>query len=306
MKSGSLGYLTKEGFRNLRVNKLMSFASIIVLFSCMFMMGFAYMVFENINSLVDNIEKENVILVYIEDDADPGEEAALQTQLNSLDNVDSVEYISKVDAYNEILDDMGDAGEYLKEIDENPLPNACKVTVKDMSLFAQTVKDIQKLDNVLRTRENNDLAKKLEVARRSITIISAVIVALLFIVSLFIISNTIRITMYSRRLEISIMKSVGATNRFIRWPFMIEGILLGVISGIISLGILWVLYEVATRYISNVSGLLTTGALVDFKAYALYIFAAFMLLGIFTGIFGSAGSIRKYLRERKFVELDEL
>lgn len=306
MKTGSIGYLTKEGFRNLKVNKLMSMASITVLFSCMFLMGFAYMVFVNIGSLVSDIESENVIMVYIEDDADSVEVVNLNTAIMEVENVESCTFVGRDEAYEAILNDMGEASDYLRGLDENPLPDAYKVTVKDMKQFDSTVAKIQILDNVMRTRENSDLAGKLSAMRNAVSYVSIGIIFLLLIVSLFIISNTIKITMFSRRLEISIMKSVGATNAFIRWPFMVEGMLLGIISGIVSLFTFWGLYEVAVRYLARVSGIFSSGSLVDIKDHLLYILAAFMIIGVFSGVFGSANSIRKYLKERKFVDLEEL
>lgn len=303
-KSLNLGYLTKEGFRNLRVNKLMSFASITVLFSCMFLMGLAFMIFENINSFVENIESENVIMVYIEDDTDAVEVINLKTAIMETDNVASCTFVAKGDAYEEILSDMGEVSTYLRELDENPLPDAYRVTVSDMSRFSDTVTEIRAIDNVLRTRENSDLAGKLSLVKRSVSYVSVVIIGLLLLVSLFIISNTIKMTMYSRRLEISIMKSVGATNRFIRWPFMVEGVLIGIISGVLALGAVWGLYELAIKYLSSMAGFFTDSA-VDFKDYVFYLLAAFVALGIITGVFGSMNSIRKYLKERKFVELED-
>lgn len=304
-RNGSLGYLTKEGVRNLKVNKLMSVASVTVLFSCMFLMGLAFMLFVNIDALVEDIESENVIMVYIVDSADSVDVVNLNSQIMELPNVDTCSFVGKDDAYQTILEDMGDVSDYLRELDENPLPDAYKVTVKDMAQFRSTVAEIQALDNVMRTRENSDLAGKLDLARNTVTYVSVAIIALLLIVSVFIISNTIKITMFSRRLEISIMKSVGATNAFIRWPFMVEGTLLGVISGVISLGAVWGGYELAMKYLASITALLSGGG-VDIKGYLLYLFAAFMAMGVFTGLFGSAASIRKYLKERRFVELEDV
>lgn len=298
----SLGYLTKEGFRNLRVNKLMTFASITVLFSSMFLMGIAFMIYTNIEAMVAGIEQENVILVYIEDDTDAVEVVNLKTEIMNLPNVKSCDFKSKDDAFEEIKKEYDNA-EYLDGL-ENPLPDSYIVTVLDMTQFSQTVAQIKGLDNVMRTRENSDLASKLASAKKAISVVSLVIIALLFIVSLFIISNTVKITMFSRRLEISIMKSVGATNRFIRWPFLVEGVLIGIISGIISTLAIWGVYTLGMRFLSRSFSIMGKG--VDIIVYLPYLLGAFLILGIFTGIFGSATSIRKYLKERKFVELEDL
>ena len=231
---------------------------------------------------------------------------ALGSHLRALDNVTTVEAVEKEEAYEEILAEMDENLRlYLSGLDENPLPDAYRVTVTDMSGFEKVVDEIKKLDGIERVYENSTLARQLEGIRDSVTYISLGIIVLLLIVSLFIISNTIKVTMFSRRLEISIMKSVGATNSFIRWPFMVEGILIGVIAGILATGAVWAVYEFAmTSFASMLSGL-GGEVQVRFLDYALYLVAAFVGIGIFTGIFGSATSIRKYLKERKFVELED-
>ena len=303
---GKMRYLTKEGFRNLKVNKMMSVASITVLFSCLMLIGIAFMLLVNIQAFISGIEAENVIMVYADLDGSDYDYMALGSHLRALDNVTTVEAVEKEAAYEEILAEMDENLRlYLSGLDENPLPDAYRVTVTDMSGFEKVVDEIKKLDGIERVYENSTLARQLEGIRDSVTYISLGIIVLLLIVSLFIISNTIKVTMFSRRLEISIMKSVGATNSFIRWPFMVEGILIGVIAGILATGAVWAVYEFAlTSFASMLSGL--GGAVqVRFLDYALYLVAAFVGIGIFTGIFGSATSIRKYLKERKFVELED-
>ena len=303
---GNIRYLTKEGFRNLKVNKLMSVASVTVLFSCLMLIGIAFMILVNIQAFISGIEAENVIMVYADLDGSDYDYMALGSHLRALDNVTSVEAVEKEAAYEEILADMDENLRlYLSGLNENPLPDAYRVTVTDMSGFESVVDEIKKLDGIERVYENSTLARQLEGIRNSVTYISLGIIILLLIVSLFIISNTIKVTMFSRRLEISIMKSVGATNSFIRWPFMVEGILIGVIAGILATGAVWAVYELALSSFASMLSGFGGDVQVRFLDYALYLVAAFVGIGIFTGIFGSATSIRKYLKERKFVELED-
>lgn len=303
---GNLKYLIKEGFRNLKVNKLMSIASVTVLFSCLMLIGIAFMILVNIEAFISNIESENVIMVYADMESSEYDYMALGSHLRSLDNIDSVEAIKKEDAYEEILSEMDEnLRNYLSGLDENPLPDAYKVTVADMAGFDGVANEIKKLSGIERVYENSSLARQLEGIRNSVTYISIGIILLLLIVSLFIISNTIKVTMFSRRLEISIMKSVGATNSFIRMPFMVEGIIIGIIAGILATGAVWGIYELALGSFSAMLSGLGGEVQVNFLDYALYLVAAFVGIGIFTGIFGSATSIRKYLKERKFVELED-
>ncbi len=303
---GNLGYLTKEGFRNLRVNKLMTVASITVLFSCLMLVGIAFMMLVNIETFISGIEAENVIMVYVDDSTDSYDYIRLGNELRAIDNVNNVEMIEKDAAYEEILEGLDDGlRNYLQSTEENPLPDAYKVTVADMDGFENVVSEIKTLRNVSRVHENSVLARQLAGLRNSVTYISGGIIILLLVVSLFIISNTIKVTMFSRRLEISIMKSVGATNSFIRWPFMVEGVVIGIIAGLLATGAVWGIYEFALGSFSAMLSSFGDVKEVRFLDYAPYLVAAFVGIGIFTGVFGSATSIRKYLKERKFVELED-
>ncbi|MGN0458409.1 MAG: permease-like cell division protein FtsX [Eubacterium sp.] len=298
MTGSSLKYLIKEGFRNTWTNRMMSVASICVLLSCLVLIGSASMIFLNINSLVERIEDENVIMVYIEDEATQEEMDTLGNQLNAISNVSKIEFIAKEVAWQEQLATMEEAYAqfFTQNSDEIPLPNAYKVTVDDLSQFTATVKEIKKLDNILIVRQNTDLAKKLDTISRGISVIAIIIIAVLFAISLFIISNTIKLTVYSRRLEISIMKSVGATNGFVRLPFVVEGIILGVISGVASLGVVWGFYDLAVSQFTEVFNSIGIIPLA-FKDTALPMLGAFVGIGIVSGVGGSLITMRKYLNK---------
>lgn len=302
----SFGYLTKEGFRNLWSNRLMSFASVAVLLSCMIMIGSAFMLLVNIQSVIDSIENKNVIMVYVKQDADEAAVQKLGEEIRALKNVSGCEFVDKETAFKNEIDELGTDATYFEGV-ENPLPDLYKVSVDDMVNFDSTADALQKLDNVESIRDDKDVATVLINIRSSVTYISFGIIILLMLVSLFIISNTIRITMFSRRLEISIMKSVGATNGFIRWPFVIEGMLLGIISAAISLGAVWGVYEIIKSSIASMLGnVMDIGDnLVEFKEYALLILAAFLVIGILSGVVGSMVSIQRYLKEQGGVTYEE-
>ncbi len=295
----SFGYLTKEGFRNIWTNRLMSIASIAVLLSCLIMIGSAFMVLVNIQKVIDNIEDMNVIVAYVKSDVDKIRTASLGDDLKALKNVASVEFVDKETAFKEQIEAMGTNADYFADA-ENILPDTFKITVEDMEKFDLTAREISGLSEIESIRDNKDVAVALANIRSSVTYISVGIIILLMLVSLFIISNTVRITMFSRRLEISIMKSVGATNGFIRWPFVIEGILLGIISAILSLGAVWGAYGVAKKSIvSMVGGIMGIGSsLIDFKDYFFLLLFSFLAIGILSGVIGSMVSIRKYLKEQ--------
>ena len=296
MSGASFRYLVKEGFRNTWTNRMMSIASICVLLSCLVLIGSASMIFLNINSLVQKIEDENVIMVYIDDEATDADIDEMGIKLNDISNVEKIEFVAKEDAWAEQIATMDEAqAEFFTETtDKIPLPEAYKVTVKDLNQFTSTVKEIKALDHIYTVRQNTDLAKKLATLSHGITIIAIVIISVLFAISLFIISNTIKLTVYSRRLEISIMKSVGATNSFVQPPFVVEGIILGVVAGVLSLFAVWGIYEVAVKSFADVFRSIRLTPL-TFTDYALPILDIFIAIGIVSGVGGSLITMRKYL-----------
>ena len=304
MKGTSLKYLTHEGFRNVWVNRLMSLASVTVLMACLIIMGAGIMIYFNINNVVDKVQSQNVVMVYVADDASEDETTQIGTSLKGISNVESCEFVPKEVAFQEQIQSMGGDAALFEGFDEIPLPDAYKVTVKDLSQFENTVSQIKQINKVDSVRENSDLASKLLSLRHAVSIVSVGLVVMLFLVALFIISNTIRITMFSRKLEISIMKAVGATNWFIRWPFMIEGMILGTISGIVSLGVLWGLYAVAENVFAQTLSLIGF-SLVPFSGYWWQILLVFVAIGLFTGGFGSLVSMAKYLKEQGSVVSDD-
>ena len=304
MKGSSLRYLTREGFRNVWVNKMMSIASVAVLMACLLIIGIGAMAYFNINSLLDIVEAQNIVMVYVSDEADDVKTSELRLSLENMDNIASCEFVPKEDAFQRQIELMGGDSALFEGFKTSPLPDAFKVTVKDLSRFKETVSEIEKLDGVYNVRENSDLASKLVTVRRAVTIVSAGLVSMLFLVALFIISNTIRITMFSRKLEINIMKAVGATNSFIRWPFMVEGVLLGIISAGVSVLLLWGLYELIIYAFSSVITMLGF-SFVPFLSYVWYIFGAFLAIGIITGSFGSMVSMNRYLKEERSVVTNE-
>lgn len=298
MNGSSLRYLFKEGFRNTWSNRMMSIASICVLMSCLVLIGCASMIFLNIESLLGRIEEENVVMVYIQDGTTDADINAMGESLKKMDNIKEVEFVSKESAWQEQLDTMEEAqAKFFTEISSDiPLPDAYKVTVNDLSQFDSTVDQIKQLQHIDTIRENKDLAQKLVTIRHGVEVISVVIVAVLLAISVFIIQNTIKLTVYSRRLEISIMKSVGATNGFVRLPFVVEGMILGVISGVISLGLVWAFYEFAINQFGDLISSLGLEAL-KFSNYALPMLGIFIAIGIVTGVGGALLSMGKYLNK---------
>lgn len=325
MKSGDIGYLTKEGIKNTIANRLMTIASVGVLVACMVVIGLAILISENGDKAIKNLEKENVVVAYMKDYswAQYGEhDKPLKTGANGeidaseyvihndeeaqdvcksiekIDNVQKVEFISSEDGLKGLTEDMfADQEQYfssfLNEKHGNPLSCAAKVTMENMEDFDKTLEKIQKVDGIDVIRSQADSAKKIVAIKNAVKIAGAWIVAILMVISLVIVSNTIRITMYNRKLEISIMKAVGATNSFVRLPFIVEGVTIGIISAIISEGLLYVCYRIVSERLVEILG----NSIIPYSKVALPLLGIFAGIGIVSGIIGSSIMISKYLRK---------
>ena len=295
----SLTYLTKEGFRNIHSNKLMSLASVAVLLSCLVIIGAAFLLFVNINVFLGDISDQNVIMVFIQDDAGQEVIDALGNEIKSVPEVGKCVFISKEEAFAAQLESLGSAASLFEGMEDNPLPDSYEVTVKDMEQYDAAVNAISEFEGILSIRQNRDFARQLNNLRNTVGTVSIAVITMLLVVSLFIISNTVRVTMYNRRLEIKIMKSVGATKWFIRWPFMVEGIILGIIAGLLSLGIVWGLYELMAEAVVDMLNVFSAKP-VDFRNYLYVLLIAFVGTGVVTGALGSALSMNKYLKEQDY------
>lgn len=286
------GYLIKEGFRSIWSNRIMSIASICVLVSCLVLTGAAELISINIEKEVESVGKTNETTVYLKDEVSDLEAVYVGKDLEKLNNISSVRFYPKEDAITEFKDSLPE--EVFENIsgDDNPLPDAYIIAMDDLSLYDQTIDEVLKVNGVDSINNRSELARKLTDISDLVSYISLAIVAALTIISLFIIANTIRTTMYSRRFEISIMKSVGATNAFVRLPFVVEGMVIGLISAIISTGVLYVVYEGVMSAVNSFVKITT----IPFSDIYLQVGCIFIVAGIIIGAFGSFISMRKYLK----------
>ncbi len=237
---------------------------------------------------------EEAYLIHNEEEA-----KALCDRLAKIDNVANVEYVSAEDALKEVKESgqlPEGSAEYFDFDDEygNPISCGAVVTLEDMSVFSETLKTIESVDGVDATQSHADIANKINAIKNGVTIAGVWIIAILLIISLVIVSNTIRVTMYSRKLEISIMKAVGATNSFIRLPFIIEGVMIGLVSAVISMGILYFCYRVAIEAICSALGNMEA---ISFLSVFPLILGVFTIIGVLSGVVGSVIMIRKYLKK---------
>ena len=289
MKLYNVGYLLKEGFRNLKSNRTMTIASVAVLVSCLILTGAATLFSMNIGQAMEMIEGNNSITVYLES-VQVGEE------LRKVDNVATCEFVPKDEALESMMKMLGDDGTVLEGLtgSENFLPDAYDISMTDLTKYDETIANIKKVDGVDHITDYSDIADKLNSLDSLVNMVGFWVVLLLGIVSLFIIANTVRVTMYSRRMEISIMKSVGATNWFVRWPFVVEGVVIGLIAGALASILLFVLYNSVMQVISGIAAFFTPIAMNELVLpYTL----GFMLAGAAFGALGGMISIGKYLRK---------
>ncbi len=288
------GYLVKEGFKNIYTNRIMTIASICVLVSCLVLTGAAALFSVNVTAIVSEVEKNNETTVYILRDRGEIEAKQIGSQIEAIDNVESAVFVSKSEAVEQYKQTLGE--QLFDRIkDKDPLNDAYRVVIKDLEKYDDTVKQIKAIDGVESINDRREFAQKLSTISNLVNLISIAVVAALIIISLFIIANTIRATMYSRRFEISIMKSVGATNMFVRMPFLVEGMVIGIISAALSTGAVALLYEAVKRVITEAAGSWIT--VLPFSQMVVPLAISFLVAGILVGFFGGFISIRKYLKK---------
>ncbi len=295
MKFNSSGYLVKEGLKNIWTNRMMSLASVIVLVSCLIITGAAILVSVNVTSLISSIGDDNQVNVFLEYDMSDIDAIKLGTTIKKIDNVEDCQYYSKDEAIKEYKDKLGNLYESLQG-EDNPLGNVYKVRLADLSNYKQTIKEIEAIDGVASVSDRGDIARTLTKLNYFVTIVGFWIVMILGVVTLFIISNTIKMTMYSRRYEISIMKSVGATNTFVRIPFIIEAMAIGLISGLIASVALIAIYNPIRETAGRMITLIGTST-IPISDIWLNILLGFSGAGILIGALGGSISISKYLRK---------
>lgn len=296
MKLYNFTYLLKEGLRNLKGNRTMTIASVAVLVSCLILTGAATLFSSSISLAMEAIEGNNNITVYLKEDMPTLESVQVGEELRRLDNIETCEFVPKDEALESMMELLGDDGTVLEGLSgsDNFLPDAYDISMTDLTKYDETIAAIQQVEGVDQITDYSDIANKLTSLDNLVSMVGFWIVLLLGIVSLFIIANTIRVTMYSRRMEISIMKSVGATNWFVRWPFVVEGIVIGLVAGILASVLLLLLYNSVMQVITGIAAFFVPIPVTDLiLPYTL----VFVIAGAAFGAVGGAISIGKYLRK---------
>lgn len=296
MKYSVLGYLIGEGFRNIFKNKKSTGASIAIMCATMLIFGLFFLIGENVNHMVKEVESEQGMSVFLEVDTTEEQIQQIEDKIKALPNVAKVTFISKEEGLNSMKQRLGE--DIVKGFEQdNPLSDSFAVNVTDLSKATEVKTQIDKIEKVKNVELRADVIEKLMSIANGIQIISGIILVLLIIISVFIIANTIKLTVHARRKEISIMKYVGATNGFIRWPFIVEGMIIGIISVMISILIVGISYTYITNNIltTSLSDLNISYTLLTFADMFPLVLTVYIIIGIGIGVLGSVISMRKYL-----------
>lgn len=298
MKHSIIGYLLGEGFRNVFHNKKSSGASLAIMCATMLIFGLFFMIIENLNNAVETLETQQGMQIFIEKSATESQITQIGEKIQEIDGVNTVTYVSKEDALNQTKEKLKNKQALLAGWDEdNPFRASYMVTLTDLKLSSQVQEEILKIDNVAEISSRDETINGLVTIANGVRIVSAVILTLLVLISVFIIANTIKLTVHARRKEISIMKYVGATDSFIRWPFIIEGIIIGIVAALISIVVLGIAYNLISNAMAGSTLLSKMGmSLLSFTDMTTLLVIVYLTLGIGIGALGSSLSMRKYLQ----------
>ena len=298
MKYNILGYLIGEGFGNVFKNKKSTGASLMIMCATMIIFGIFLILSQNINHFVKEVESAQGIQVYVKNEATDEQVKEVGEKIRQLSGVNSAVYVSKEDALNQMKEKFGDKKDLLAGYEENNIfPSSYIVTLTDLKLSKEVQEQINQMDNIKKITSKDETVSTLINLANGIKIVTGIILILLVVISTFIIANTIKLTVHARRKEISIMKYVGATNGFIRWPFIVEGMIIGIIASLISIVIVGGAYSLLADQLVNSQFMQVINmSLISFADMFNSIIFVYMLLGIGIGALGSVISMRKYLK----------
>ena len=293
MKINNLGYLLKEGIRGIFLHGFMSFAAVCVTVACLLIVGSFSCLTYNISILVEDLNKTNEVLVYVDETLPEEEARSIGAKISTLENVFTREFITREEALENFIADH-DGDESFSGVDPSYLRHRYRVVLVDNELMRETVAELNEIPGVDGVSAAYELAEGFSTMQSVLQIVSVAVIGVLLVVSLLIISNTVKLAMYDRRDEIAIMKMVGATDGFIRLPFVVEGFTLGMLGAGLAFGLEWFLYDLLLARLA-VEDTLKLFSFVPFEQLLLPMVITFTAAGLFVGIVGSWTSIRKFL-----------
>ena len=293
MRLNNIGYLLKEGFRGIFLHGFMSFAAVCVTIACLVIVGSFSILAYNLDVMVKDLNQTSEILVYVDADLPDAQARSIGTQINLMDNVLKSTFVSREEALEDFIADH-DGDSAFSGVQAGDLRHRYVVTLENNLLMKQTDEQLKQLPGVAKTNAAYELAEGFSTIQSVLHIVSYAVIAVLLVVSLLIISNTVKLAMYDRKDEIAIMKMVGATNGFIRLPFIVEGFTLGMIGAVLAFGLEWVGYDALVQRVSGVDSL-QLFSFVAFQELLIPMIVVFAGAGMFVGIVGSWTSIRKFM-----------
>ena len=294
MKKNNIGYLLREGIRGVFLHGFMSFAAVCVTVACLIIMGTFSLILYNLHIMIVNLEQENEVLVYIDETYTESQAKSVGSQINMISNVLNAKFVSRDQALQDFVSEQSDA-QLFNGIESDTLRDRYVVTMVDNSLMQQTVEKIKQIDGVAEVTAHYEISSGFQTLQRILNIASSIIIIVLFVVSLLIISNTVKLAMYDRREEIGIMKMVGATDSFIRLPFVVEGFILGILGAAVAFFLEWGLYDFLEQKITTIDTLQLI-TIVPFREVIELVAIAYAVTGFIIGVVGSLLSIRKFLK----------
>ena len=293
-KKFDAGYYLSEGFHSIFTHGFMSFAAVCMIVACLLIMGSFTLLAVNLDQLLGSFEAENEFLAYIDENYTTEEAQVLQTKIESIPNVKQAIFVTREEALQEYKEGRAD-NSLLDQMPASALRDRYRIHVADIEQMSSTVEAVKGIEGVANVRAAIDIANGFVLARNIATGVAVILVGILLIVSLFIISNTIRLATFYRREEIAIMKMCGATDAFIRWPFVVEGMILGLLGAVLAFLAQWGVYEVAVKLIVQNNGL-SPMVMLPYGEMAPNILGAFCVTGFVIGVGGSLLAIRKFLQ----------
>ncbi|MEE0111187.1 MAG: permease-like cell division protein FtsX [Oscillospiraceae bacterium] len=293
MKLNNIGYLLKEGFKGIFLHGFMSFAAVCVTVACLVIVGSFSALAYNLDVMVEELNQTSEILVYVDSDLSDAEARSIGTKINLLDNVLQSTFVSREEALEDFIADH-DGDSAFSGVQASDLRHRYVVTLEDNTKMEQTDAQLKQLPGVAKTNAAYELAEGFSTIQDVLHMVSLAVIAVLLVVSLLIISNTVKLAMYDRKDEIAIMKMVGATNGFIRLPFIVEGFTLGMMGAVLAFGLEWVGYDALIQKVAAVDSL-QLFTFVPFQELLIPMVTIFAAAGMFVGIVGSWTSIRKFM-----------
>ena len=294
MRLSRYSYLIREGFRSITTHGFMSFASVTIIMACLIIMGSVSLLSVNIDALIKDLENENEIVAFVDEEIkDESQAAALQSSIEAVPNVASVTFVSRDDAMDRFMSQYDE--DFGVGIDADVFRHRFVIQLADIALMSSTKANLEAVPGVAKVNAHLEYASFFVTVRNIVSVVSLVLIVILVFVSVFIMSNTIKLATFGRREEIAIMKMVGASNGFIRLPFVVEGLVLGILGGGLAFAAEWGIYSlISSRLVSGLAGSFIS--VVPFSSMAMPVFIVYMATGILVGAFGGVNAIRNYLK----------